>query len=200
MIFIYIFTLFFNTVQSDDLLDLIQEKYENSNTLKISFKQTTHFKLTDISSETKGEFWFKKEHAYKFETQERLLLADGVDSWELNKVSNQVIINDYKESSSSPKDFLFSYKKNYHSEHLSEKDDIHSIKLFPKEGVRTSDEYLIIWIDEENEIVKKIEQYKLNGNIVIFDIENIEFDEKIMDSEFKFKVDEAKHHVVDMRF
>lgn len=199
MIFIYVLTLFFSA-QSDDLLDLIQEKYEKSKTLKISFKQTTMFKLTDITSETKGVFWFKKEHEYKFETEERLLLADGTDSWELNKVSNQVIINDYKESSSSPKDFLFSYKKNYHSEYLSEKDDIHSIKLFPKQGVRTSDEYLIIWIDEENEVVKKIEQYKLNGNIVVFNIEKIEFDENIKDSEFQFKVDEAKHHVVDMRF
>lgn len=200
MLLIYILTLFTFSDQSDELLEMIQEKYENAKTLKIMFKQSTVFKLTDISSETKGEFWFKKEHSFKFETEERLLLANGVDSWELNKTSNQVIINDYKESSSSPKDFLFSYKKNYHSEHLSEKDDTHTIKLFPKEGVRTSDEYLIIWIDEENEIVKKIEQHKLNGNIVTFEIENVYFDKAIKDLEFSFKVNEDKHHIVDMRF
>lgn len=199
LLFTILLSLFFNG-QSDDLLEMIQEKYERSNTLQIKFKQSTHFKLTDISSETHGEFWFKKEHSYKFETEERLLLANGVDTWELNKVSNQVIINDFKESSSSPKDFLFSYQKNYDSEYLSENDDIHSIKLFPKEGVRTSDEYLIIWIDEENEIVKKIEQHKLNGNMVIFEIEEVLFDKKITDAEFSLKIDEEKQHIVDMRF
>jgi len=195
---IFVYSLLF--VQSDDLLEMIQEKYDDAKSIKISFKQETQFKLTDISSETRGVFWFKKEHSYKFETEERVLVTNGTDSWEFNKSSKQVLINDYNESASSPKDFLFSYKKNYHSEHLEENDDIHIIKLFPKKGVRTSDEYLKLWIDEDKEVITRIEQYKLNGNVVVFTIESVSFDEGFSENDFVFSVDETLHHVVDMRF
>jgi outer membrane lipoprotein-sorting protein len=199
-ILLILFTSLFIS-DTEDILEKVKDRYESAQGLEIQFEQENYYSLADFSSETKGRFLYQKESVFFFETGERILVTNGETVWEHNKESGQVLINDYSAGSTvSPRSFLFDYEKNYHSELLREEKNMFVLRLIPKEGVRTSDREVFLWIEEDKFIIKKIEQHKLNDNKTIFNIIKVNFKPKMTEKNFIFEINEKKHNVVDMRF
>ena len=204
MIFYFILFLFYGD-KSEDIVKDVQEKYEDAKTIYIEFNKS----ITDqnnFSSETSGSFTFKKEKFFKLISEEQMIVTDSKTIWDLDKLNNQLRIDDYKEENRKvrPSDFLFKYSKNHSSIYLKKEGDNHVIKLISNESnnsyLNSSSKETTVWVDENTMVVNRVEMKEANGNLVTYIFKKTEFNNSFNKDEFKFEGDESKYNVVDMRF
>ena len=204
MIFYFILFLFYGD-KSEDIVKDVQEKYEDAKTIYIEFNKS----ITDqnnFSSETSGSFTFKKEKFFKLISEEQMIVTDSKTIWDLDKLNNQLRIDDYKEENRKvrPSDFLFKYSKNHSSIYLKKEGDNHVIKLISNESnnsyLNSSSKETTVWVDENTMVVNRVEMKQANGNLVTYIFKKTEFNNSFNKDEFKFEGDESKYNVVDMRF
>ena len=188
----------------EDIIEEVQDTYEDMDNFTASFKRVESFKLTGTVSETAGKVWIKDGTKYRFESDEQKVITDGKTVWSYNAINNQVIVDRVRTESGAllPRDMLFKYPKEYFSTLLrTEKQggkDIFVIKLTPKGKVTGVVKSMKIWVQDDNWLIKKIEITDLNNNSTKFEISNIDISTKLSDDLFSYK-DIPGVRVIDMR-
>ncbi len=188
----------------EDIIEEVQDTYEDMDNFTASFKRVESFKLTGTVSETAGKVWIKEGTKYRFESDEQKVITDGKTVWSYNAINNQVIVDRVRTESGAllPRDMLFKYPKEYFSTLLrTEKQggkDIFVIKLTPKGKVTGVVKSMKIWVQDDNWLIKKIEITDLNNNSTKFEISNIDISTKLSDDLFSYK-DIPGVRVIDMR-
>ena len=202
LVFLFIQNIFGQNVK--DIIEEVQETYDNLDDISASFKRIETFKLTGSVNETSGKIYIKNGVMYRFESEDQTIVTDGKIVWTYNAISKQLIIDNVRENSGAflPRDMLFKYPKEYYSTLLNE-ESINGVKMFvvkldPKESVHGYIKSMKIWIDDDKWYIHRIETTDVNDNISKFEITHIKVNTGLKESFFTF-TPTAEMQVVDMR-
>jgi chaperone LolA len=205
IILVLISLIAFSSAQSvDDIVEEIQERYEDLENLSAEFKQVELFQLTGSKNETSGKIYVKNGTQYRLETDDRVIATDGVTVWTYSMFNNQVLIDRVKKNDASvlPRDLLFNYPREYYASLLNTEDyndeEHYVVKLDPKEDTHGYVKTMKIWVNSDNYLISKIEYNDFNDNTSSFAIEKIDINTELKDAFFKFTVPEGVE-VVDLR-
>lgn len=207
-ILVLMFILFNSNIlyaqDAKDIIEEVQERYDDLEYMEADFKQIQSFKLTGSQNETMGKIYIKGGEKFKFESEDQTLVTNGETVWRYNTVSKQLVIDKVRKNSSAllPRDMLFRYPKEYYST-LLKKETINKklfyvIKLDPKENVHGFIKSLKIWVEDDEWLIQKVETTDVNGNVTRFEISNLNVNKKRKDSFFIFQTEEGMN-IVDMR-
>lgn len=203
---IFLITFFFLQANPLELIQDLQEKYDENNAIRIEFTQTVSDGF-DYTTEIKGDFSFKQPNFYKYTTEEGQIMSDMILVWDYRPELKQVRISEYSPNSQKvkPSDFFLSYRSNYNAVFLRFENKLEVVKLFPKGGLAegsnfdTAEESILVWVDVDQLEIKKVEMTKKNGNIVTYLITKTDFKPELAKNDFTFKSIQGVEEV-DMRF
>jgi len=188
----------------DDIVEEIQERYEDLQNLSAEFVQSEYFKLTGSKNETRGKIYVKNGVKYRLETEDRTIVTDGESVWTYSLFNNQVLVDRAKKNDGSllPRDLLFKYPREYYASLLDEvvynDKDHYIVKLDPKEETHGYVKTMKIWVNCDSYLISKIEYTDFNDNTSTFAIQKIDIEKILPDSFFNFQVPEGVE-VVDLR-
>jgi chaperone LolA len=188
----------------DDIVEEIQERYENLENLSAEFKQVDQFNLTGSKNETTGKIYIKNGTQYRLETEDRVIVTDGTTVWTYSMFNNQVLIDRVKKDDASvlPRDLLFKYPREYYASLLTTEDyedeEHYVLKLDPKEDTHGYVKSMKIWVNSDDYLISKIEYTDFNDNSSMFAIQKVDIKKDLKESFFKFKIPEGVE-IVDLR-
>lgn len=187
-----------------DIIEEVQEKYENAKNLTAVFEQQQKFNLTGSVNQTAGTIYVKDGVKYRLETEDNIIVTDGKTVWTYSKFNNQVMVDRVKEGDGSflPRDMLFKYPKEYISTLLGEEKILdrehYLVKLDPRDEVFGAIKSMKIWVDEDDYVIRQIEYTDMNDNVSTFTIRVLDMKKQLSDSLFTFKAEEGVE-VIDLR-
>ena len=187
-----------------DIIDEVQDLYEEIEYFSADFIQKEQFKITGSENETSGKIYIKNGTEYRLETEDQTVVTDGKVVWSYSHHNNQVIIDNVKEGDAStlPRDMLFKYPKNYFSTLLKEENigdsKYYVLKMTPKEDVHGYIKSLKIWVNKESYLINKMEYDDLNDNTSLFLIKKMDTKSELPDSLFMFNPP-TQSEIIDMR-
>lgn len=189
---------------AQDIIDEVQDKYDDIDNFSAVFNQIETFKLTGSKNITSGKIFIKKGVQYRFESEDQKIITDGKTIWTYNDINKQALIDKLTPGSGAllPRDILFKYPKEYYSTLLgSEKSKgkkIFKLRLDPKEDTKGFIKSIKLWVENKSWLINKVETTDVNGNSTTFELTKIDIKTKLADSLFKLEITKDMH-VVDMR-
>jgi len=189
---------------AQEVIRKVQEKYNSIEDLKADFQQISVWQLAGTTDTLRGIIYLKKENYFKIETSEQVIVTDGKSVWNLSKIDNQIVIDKFEESEDYilPKDFLFTFPKDYKTTFFEKKDKtkdeaIYSILMKAK----SEDEFyqdLQIKVESPQYLIREVKLTDINENDTYLVLENIEIDTKLTKTLFQIK-QEPGIEIIDMR-
>jgi len=203
-IILLLFVSFVFADSASEIIEKIQEKYEELKNLSAEFVQTDQFRLTGAKNETVGRIFIKNGVQYRLETEDQIIVTDGKSVWNYSVFNNQVLIDRVKEGDGSllPRDLIYKYPREYYATLLKKEnidgEDYYLIKLDPKEDVHGFIRTMKILVNTESYIISKIEYTDFNENVSSFEIKKVDGETSLPESLFKYEIKEGTE-VVDLR-
>jgi chaperone LolA len=188
----------------EDIVEEIQEKYEEMDNFAANFVQIEQFLVTGAKNEIKGQIYVKDGVKYRLVTEDRTIVTDGTTVWTYSVFNNQVLIDRAKKDDGAmlPRDLLFKYPHDYYASLLDEVEyggeDHYILKLDPKEDTHGFIKTMKIWVNEDNYLISKIEYTDFNDNTSLFEIKKVLTDKVLSDKLFQFEAPEGAE-VIDLR-
>ncbi len=184
----------------DTVLNQIQEKYEKINDFSSKFTQEATVKALNKVQRAQGDVWFKKPGKmrwnYSRPTKDQIV-SDGITIWFYNEEEKQVIESPLSEVIDTPTTTtlisglgnlknLFDARFSTNSP-AKENNNSYFIDLLPKDN---SEEYSIVTVavDKGSMLVNTIYLYDPFGNLTTVKLNDMQINNGIPDSLFKFKV------------
>jgi chaperone LolA len=186
-----------------EIIESLRKKYASIDDAVVKFEQTVKYGVSKFEQSFSGTFYFKKKNKYRIETDQQIVVTDGVTSWLYSKVNNQVIIDKYREDkdTSSPEKFLLSISDEYIPVILrterNEGKKIYILKLTPRDE-NSSIESAKIWIVEGDLQITRVEITDISGTVTTYSVKSIKINSGVEDSIFKFSIPSGVK-VVDLR-
>jgi len=157
LIFILFLSFTPNIIAQDieDIIEEVQEAYDEMKDMSAVFKRVESFKLTGTISETVGKIFIKDGEKYRFESDDQTIVTNGETVWTYNAINKQVIVDRVRKNSGAmlPRDMLFKYPKEYYSTLLKKEKlgdlDIFVLKLDPRENTHGYIKSMKIWVDAD---------------------------------------------------
>lgn len=188
---------------AQEIIKNVQDKYGAITDAKATFSQSIKYSSGKVEKSS-GTFYIKKEEKYRIETNNSIIVTDGVTSWSYNKKRNQVLIDNYKPDGNtfSPNKFLFKYPENFYSD-LEGSETIngvecYAIKLTPrnKGAVKSAK----IWVGKNDNLIRKL-TLTTSESTSTYTLKKITLDAGLSNSKFTFDpLSEAPGaEVVDLR-
>ncbi|HGY55371.1 MAG TPA: outer membrane lipoprotein carrier protein LolA [Caldithrix abyssi] len=201
---IFIFSINLLAEDVNDIIENVQETYEDMDYLSATFKQIQTFRLTGSVSETVGKIYVAHGEKYRFESENQVIATDGKTVWAFNRNTNQLLIDNVRENSSIllPRDLLFKYPKKYFATLVKTEENngakMYVIKMDPKEDVYGYVKSMKIWVEDDTWLIRKIETIDLRNNSSTFEITDMDTKTKLSDKLFSIYADENVE-VIDRR-
>jgi chaperone LolA len=186
-----------------EIIESLRKKYASIDDAVVKFEQTVKYGVSKFEQSFSGTFYFKKKNKYRIETDQQIVVTDGVTSWLYSKVNNQVIIDKYREDKdiSSPEKFLLSISDEYIPVILrterNEGKKVYILKLTPRDE-NSSIESAKIWIVEGDLQITRVEIIDISGTVTTYSVKSIKINSGVEDSIFKFSIPSGVK-VVDLR-
>jgi len=186
-----------------EIIESLRKKYASIDDAVVKFEQTVKYGVSKFEQSFSGTFYFKKKNKYRIETEQQIVVTDGVTSWLYSKVNNQVIIDKYREDKdiSSPEKFLLSISDEYIPVILrterNEGKKIYILKLTPRDE-NSSIESAKIWVVEGDLQITRVEITDISGTVTTYSVKSIKINSGVEDSIFKFSIPSGVK-VVDLR-
>jgi chaperone LolA len=186
-----------------EIIESLRKKYASIDDAVVKFEQTVKYGVSKFEQSFSGTFYFKKKNKYRIETDQQIVVTDGVTSWLYSKVNNQVIIDKYREDKdiSSPEKFLLSISDEYIPAILrterNEGKKVYILKLTPRDE-NSSIESAKIWIVEGDLQITRVEITDISGTVTTYSVKSIKINSGVEDSIFKFSIPSGVK-VVDLR-
>jgi len=186
-----------------EIIESLRKKYASIDDAVVKFEQTVKYGVSKFEQSFSGTFYFKKKNKYRIETEQQIVVTDGVTSWLYSKVNNQVIIDKYREDKdiSSPEKFLLSISDEYIPVILrterNEGKKVYILKLTPRDE-NSSIESAKIWVVEGDLQITRVEITDISGTVTTYSVKSIKINSGVEDSIFKFSIPSGVK-VVDLR-
>lgn len=189
----------------DKIINKVQDKYRSTKTVRIEFKEKSHFKLTDTMTEIAGVLQMSGKDKYRLDSEDQVLVSNGETLWRYNKLDSQVLVDHAKKTEEDVmlNNFLYEIKDHYFGQLLEEKKDggvkKYAIKLTPKPSEQSFFSSIKMWVKDKTWEVEEIVYVDYNGNETTYVISEIVFNPNLNTSIFTFTPPEGIQ-VVDLRF
>ncbi len=189
-------------ITASEIIENVQDRYEDIDDAVITFTQTVRFKVSRVEQSYSGKMYFKKKNKFRIETDERVLVTDGVTSWSYTPRNKQVVIDNYEEekNSLSPQRLLFSLPKDYYAAYIGERKlgpvETYVLKFTPKQSSSFA-KSIKVWINHDW-LIRQVEVVDINGTTTTYFIKRITLDQGIKDSRFSFAIPRGVE-VIDLR-
>ncbi len=190
---------------AEKVIKEIQEKYQESKSIEIDFKEINRFKLTGTTSEIFGTFIIKDEDNFRLDSETQIITTNGKNFWRYNKIENQVLIDHAKKENQDVllNNFLYDLEKKYYSQLIEEYKEggrkIYVIKLTPKSSNESFFTSIKIWVEDKSWKINRVIYTDYNENQTEYVIEKITFDKEFPNSFFTFDPPEGSE-IVDVRY
>lgn len=201
-----IFVSFFDNTFGEDANDIIkkvQKVYKSAKDVIIDFDRVFIWNLSKNTNTIKGRIYLMGDDYIKYETDEQIFITDGKYVWSYSSATNQTIIDIYKsdEDEALPKEVIFNFDKKYNSKFIRMENidgvDCYVLLGTPKDG-NLEIKSLKLWIDSKKSVVKKIEYINLNDSVIVYNIENVNFNNELKNTFFKFEPPKNSE-IIDLR-
>jgi outer membrane lipoprotein carrier protein len=191
-----------SSTDAKDIIERVQKKYEDIDDAVVSFSQSTRFKVSRVEQSVNGTLYFKKKNKYRIETQDRIVVTNGVTSWSYSPGTNQVVIDNYRKDARalSPEQLLTSYPENFYSTLVGEEEidgkTTYVLKLTPKEE-HSFASAMKLWVGKDW-LLKRIQITDVGGAVTEYRIKNVIINKGIDDRKFSFDIPSGAERI-DMR-
>jgi outer membrane lipoprotein carrier protein len=191
-----------SSTDAKDIIERVQKKYEDIDDAVVSFSQSTRFKVSRVEQSVNGTLYFKKKNKYRIETQDRIVVTNGITSWSYSPGTNQVVIDNYRKDARalSPEQLLTSYPENFYSTLVGEEEidgkTTYVLKLTPKEE-HSFASAMKLWVGKDW-LLKRIQITDVGGAVTEYRIKNVLINKGIDDRKFSFDIPSGAERI-DMR-
>lgn len=188
---------------AQELLDKLQKKFDKVKDASLTFSQSTYLPLTKVTQNMGGSLRMKKNNKYRIETENEMLVTDGVTVWRMNKAKNQVLIDKYKDDPKSvtPERLFLNTPKEYNAIRIGSEtldgQELTILKLTPKSESSTL-KSIKLWIDEEELIILKAETIDFSDTRSTYSISKFSMNTGLSDALFTF-TPPAGVEIIDLR-
>ncbi|HTR81384.1 MAG TPA: outer membrane lipoprotein carrier protein LolA [Bacteroidota bacterium] len=209
---VLLFTPFFHTaygqpaekLTAPEVLAKVQKTYANATDASADFSETVSLRYAGIKQSYSGTVTMKKGNKYRIESQEQTIVTDGKTVWAYSPVNKQVVVDNYKESTTafSPEQFLLGLPANYRATLVdNEAGEPHAsyvLKLTPRTGASKFVKSVKVWVDDSDWSVRGLEYVDMNETHTTYVLTSVRFNTGVPDGQFTFVVPEHVE-VVDLR-
>jgi len=188
---------------ADALVKKLQKKYDSIKNLSVKFVEHVQFGVTKSEQNFHGTFSMKKGNKFSIDMEQQSIVTDGKSVWTFNKTTNQVLIDHYRDesTSTSPEKILSNISGTYSAVFTGKETtgdtELVILKLTPKKN-KSNVKSLKLWIDQDELLMKKIQVLDTSDNLMTYSLENIKVDQALLDSQFIFHLPDSVS-VVDLR-
>ncbi len=205
LIFIFIIFVFDYSFgeDADDVIKNVQKRYKSAKDIIIDFNRVFIWSLSTNLDTLVGKIYIMGDNYLKYETNEQIFITDGRYVWSYSSLTNQTIIDIFKsdEDEVLPIELIFNFDKRYDSR-LIERENVEGVNCYVLEGIPKNENLEIkslkIWIEPKKWVTKKIEYVNLNDNIIVYNILNVKFNNKLKRDFFKFESPKGAE-IIDLR-
>ena len=192
------------SLTASEVLERVRDKYARVDDASAEFTQKVSLKYAKIEQTFSGTVAMKKGNKYRIESEQQSIVTDGTTVWVYSPVNKQVLIDSYKERSTSfsPEKFLLGLPRNFLATlvaadaagpHTS-----YVLKLSPKAEASKVVKSLKVWVDDSDWSVRYLDYVDLNETRTTYSLKGIHFNTGIPDDRFVFVVPDHVE-VVDLR-
>ena len=188
---------------AQELLQKLQNKYEKMNDAMLTFSQTTYLPVAKVTQHAAGTIRMKQKNKYHIETENDVLVTDGVTVWRMNKGKKQVVVDTFKDDARSltPDRLLLSVPKEYNAIRLEsgtvEGNETTVLKLTPK-SESSALKSIKLWIDEDDLVIRKVETVNFSDTRATYTISKFSMNTGVNDAVFTFTPPDGIE-VIDLR-
>lgn len=188
---------------AEELIQQIQEKYENLKDFSCHFSQSVEFSVTKSTQRFQGSLWVQRGNKYHIEVEDQIIVTNGRTVWSFSRATNQVLIDRYREDIGglTPDrvlvDILDRYTVTPVDNETAVKDRVSILKLNPKERLSNM-KWLKLWIDTDQLLLQRVQVQDVMGNLTTYDVSDMKFNAGLSDSLFLFHPPEGAE-IVDLR-
>ncbi len=185
------------------VLEKVRKKYEKITDGEVRFTQTVKFSMARIEQEVTGTLLFKKNHKYRVEFDDQLIVTDGSTVWSYSRSTNQVLIDNFRmdERTISPEQILSGAPSAY-APTLVGKEQLGKVettvlKLSPPEGTSLI-KSMKVWVQEGEWLVRRAEIIDRHGKETTYQVHSFTINTGIPDDRFRYTPPEGVE-TVDLR-
>jgi len=188
----------FYAQSADDLIDKVQNKFDQIDDLSAKFSQTIYSNQSMESIHFEGEFYYKKEDSFNISLPNREIISDGKSVWNYEESEKKVVISDaeFDEASFSLKEIIYSYPEKCDLSLVENNSGKYYIKATPKASALNFKEiYLTI---NDKYLLSKVEIVDFNDMKFTFELFSIKLNQNISSELFQFLPTEEVE-IIDLR-
>lgn len=202
-------TLFAIQVNAQDdpkaksILDNLSKKTKAYTSIKAEFLLTITSKKDGVNESQSGSIQLKG-NKYNLSIKGQEVISDGKTVWTYIKESEEVHINtissDENDGTFSPDKLFTLYETGFKYKYVEEKNNIHSINLYPKDASSKAFHRITLFVDKIKNEIKEVKVYGKDGSEATYKIKTFITNTALPDSLFTF--DKAKHpkvEIIDLR-
>lgn len=202
-------TLFAIQVNAQDdpkaktILDNLSKKTKAYTSIKAEFLLTITSKKDGVNESQSGSIQLKG-NKYNLSIKGQEVISDGKTVWTYIKESEEVhintISNDENDGTFSPDKLFTLYETGFKYKYVEEKNNIHSINLYPKDASSKAFHRITLFVDKIKNEIKEVKVYGKDGSESTYKIKTFIANTALADSLFTF--DKAKHpkvEIIDLR-
>ncbi len=192
------------SLAASEVLERVREKYAGVGDASAEFTQKVSLKYAKIEQTFSGSVAMKKGNKYRIESEQQSIVTDGTTVWVYSPVNKQVLIDSYKDRSTtfSPEQFLLGLPRNFLATLVD--DDAagphtsYVLKLSPKAEASKIVKSLKVWVDDSDWSVRRLDYVDMNETRTTYSLKGIRFNTGISDDRFVFAIPDHVE-VVDLR-
>jgi outer membrane lipoprotein carrier protein len=181
---------------AEEVADKVQATYKGFSDLQAGFVQRATNRLSGMSQEASGRLFLKWPGKMRWEydnPEPRLFLVDGKTLWSHSPLERQAVAQDVSGSlSTGPIGILFgvgSLRRDFRVRKIlhagTREGREHLLDLAPK-GQDLSFKRVILAIDQESFLIKRLTVFDLYGNTTVVDLSELKVNGGLEDALFKF--------------
>lgn len=188
--FVILLILITQSVQTDDVLKKLQDRFNSIDNF------TADFKFTSPAMNINGKFIYKKRNKFVIESEARKIVSDSKSVWNYDINGKRVMISDIGDepSSFSIERYLFDLPQKCNVRNYRDKKGKIYLELQPK----SEEDFKKIIIETSDDLFRKIEITDFNGEKHIIELNNIKTDVKLKEEIFTF-VPPKGIRIIDLR-
>lgn len=189
--------------KAKSILDNLSKKTKAYTSIKADFTLSIQSKKDGVNETQDGSLHLKG-NKYKLMIKGQEVISDGKTVWTYIKESEEVHINtisaDDNDGTFSPDKLFTLYETGFKYKYVEEKNNIHSINLYPKDAGSKAFHRITLFIDKVKNEIKEVKVFGKDGSEMTYKIKAFTTNSALPDSLFTF--DKTKHpkvEVIDLR-
>jgi len=179
-------------MNAEELVDSLDRKYTSFKDLQMNFVQTIRSEVFTEEREFKGKMYLKNPDKFRVETLFEAVVSDGETLWVYSQQNKQVRKEKIGKGDNvfKPTEYLYNFKDKYDFR-LDRKEEVKNSLCYQLVlNAKSKDLFitkLILWVEENSFLVKKLEYQDTNDNWVSFVFDKIKINSGLKKSAFHFK-------------